>query len=53
MTDKDKKYKEDYLMWSYLTAKLSGTYIYNDTEFKMYNKNVEITSAGEIFLTNF
>lgn len=53
MTNEDAKYAEDFLIWVHLEAKLSGTYIYNEAEFKKYNRNIEIVTAGDIFLKKY
>ena len=53
MTNEDVKYAADFLIWLHLEAKLSGTYIYNEPEFKKYNRNIEITSASDIFLKKY
>ena len=43
---KNSKYIEDFLLWQYLEAKISGTYIYNETEFKLNNGNISISVAA-------
>jgi len=45
MNEKDKKYHEDYFIWQYLCAKITGTYIYNEAEFRQNNQKIDMTSS--------
>lgn len=51
MKEDDIKISDDNL-WSRISAKSSGTYVYDDKEFYEKNKNIKIVNSGGYMLEN-